>query len=161
MRMLLDSNFYSILYYNSCIWLTPDLKSELKQSLLSISANALRSCVSQCKFDVSFDNVHKISGKSTPKQLMKYQIALSLHKMVNIIPDQLSFDQVMLMDQTICTSRQLKYQVMRKFKKKIGMNIPANKFYHINNEISFDMLNHSFVHFKKLCKIQYLKYGKT
>ena len=92
---------------------------------------------------------------------MKYQIALSLHKMVNMNPELLSFDYVMLMDQTVCTSRQLKYQVMRKFKKKIGMNIPANKFYHIHNEISFDMLNHNFVHFKKLCKIQYLKYGKT
>ena len=40
-RTLLDSNFYSVLYYNAVIWLTPNLSSDLKQSLLSISANAL------------------------------------------------------------------------------------------------------------------------
>ena len=37
----------------------------------------------------------------------------------------------------------------------------ANKFYHINNEISLDMLNMNIAHYKKLCKIQYLKYGRT
>ena len=45
MRVLLDSNFYSILYYNAVIWLTPRLSLVLKQSILSISANALRSCM--------------------------------------------------------------------------------------------------------------------
>ena len=41
------------------------------------------------------------------------------------------------------------------------MNMTANKFYCINNEIGLDMLNLSFVHFKKLAKIQFLKYGTT
>ena len=45
MRILLDSYFYSVLYYNSVIWLTPEINSVMKQSLLSVSANALRSCV--------------------------------------------------------------------------------------------------------------------
>ena len=82
MRTLLDANFYSILYYNSVIWLTPNLSSEMKQSLLSISANALRSCLN-LSFDVSFENVHKISNKCTPKQIMSYQISLNLHKTLN------------------------------------------------------------------------------
>ena len=92
---------------------------------------------------------------------MKYQIALSLHKLVNANNEFLSFDQVMVMDQIVCTSRQLRFQIFRKFQHKIGMNIPANKFFYINNEISLDMLNHTFVHYKKLCKIQYLTYGKS
>ena len=29
-----------------------------------------------------------------------------------------------------------------------------------NKEIGLDMLNLSFIHYKKLCKIQYLKYRK-
>ena len=161
MRTLIDANFYSVLYYNSCIWLTPDLKADLKQNLLSISACALRSCVSYSSFDMSFESIHKINKKSTPKQLMKYQIALSLHKLLNEHSAEINFDQVMVMDQVICTSRQLRFQIMRKMNHKIGMNIPANKFYHINNEISFLMLNLTFVHYKKLCKFQYLKYGKT
>ena len=45
MRTLFDTNFYSILYYNAVIWLTPDLNVQLKQDLLSASANALRTCM--------------------------------------------------------------------------------------------------------------------
>ena len=52
MRMLLDANFYSILYYNAVIWLTPSLSTVIKQSLLSVSACALRSCLSHDGFDI-------------------------------------------------------------------------------------------------------------
>ena len=37
----------------------------------------------------------------------------------------------------------------------------ANKFYALSNLISLGMPNLTFVHFKKLEKIQFLKYGKT
>ena len=103
----------------------------------------------------------EIVKKSTPKQIMKYQIALSLHRLLNSMDEELSLDQVMVMDQAICTSRQLRFQVQRKFNQKVGMNIPINKFYYINDEIGFDMLNLSYVHYKRLCKFQYLKYGNT
>ena len=112
-------------------------------------------------YDVSFENVHKFNKKSTPKQLMKYQIALSLHRLINDSSEHLNFDHIMVLDQLICTRRQLKFEIIRKFNNKIGMNIQANKFYYINSEISLDMLNMSFVHYKKLCKIQYLKFGNT
>ena len=46
-------------------------------------------------------------------------------------------------------------------RRKIGMNTTANKFYCITDLIGLDQLNLSFVHFKKLAKIQFLKYGKT
>ena len=59
MRTLLDSNFYSILYYNAVLWLTPELSSVMKQALLSISANALRSCMMSYCNDISFETIHK------------------------------------------------------------------------------------------------------
>ena len=65
MRTLLDAHFYSVLYYNAVIWLTPTLASDLKHSLLSISANALRSCLMFKGFDISFDFIHKIQ-KNVP-----------------------------------------------------------------------------------------------
>ena len=80
MRLLLDSNFYSVLYYNASIWLTPSLDSSSKQSLLSLSANALRSCLMHDGFDVLFDKLHVIHKKSVPCQIMYYQLALSLHR---------------------------------------------------------------------------------
>ena len=49
-RTLLDSYFYSVLYYNANIWLTPDLNSVMKHDLLAISANGLRACMSAKTF---------------------------------------------------------------------------------------------------------------
>ena len=43
------------IYYNAGIWLTPELSAVMKQSLLSISANALRSCMMSFNCDVSFE----------------------------------------------------------------------------------------------------------
>ena len=59
-----------------------------------------------------------------------------------------------------------KYHPVMGVAYKIGLNETANKFYFINNEISLDMLDltfvlATFVNFKKLAKIMFLKYGKT
>ena len=158
MRTLLDANFYSILYYNSVIWLTPNLSSEMKQSLLSISANALRSCLN-LSFDVSFENVHKISNKCTPKQIMSYQISLNLHKTLN--DPVMKTETLRVIEQSVFTGRQITFEIFRHNNFKIGMNTQANKFYHITKMISLDKLNLSFVHYKKIMKVQFLKYGKT
>ena len=64
-----------ILYYN--------LKSDIKQNLLSASACALRSCLMYEGFEISFDNLLKIPKICTPSQIMYYQIALKLHKLMN------------------------------------------------------------------------------
>ena len=56
MKTLLDSNFYSILYYKAVIWLTPDISCESKHNLLSISANALRSYLMCDGFILHFEN---------------------------------------------------------------------------------------------------------
>ena len=161
MRSLLDSNFYSILYYNSVIWLTPSLSCDSKQNLLSISANALRTCLKHEGYDVSFDNIHKNNKKCTPKQIMFYTQAINLHKILNHIDFPESIDHVSLIDQTICTSRQLSFQIFKNNKTKIGMNTLANKLHFISGTVSFSMLNMGFVHFKKLAKIQFLKFGRT
>ena len=42
-----------------------------------------------------------------------------------------------------------------------NMNTTANKLYYINKQIGLQALSLGFVHFKKLMKIQFLKYGKT
>ena len=57
--------------------------------------------------------------------------------------------------------RQLKFKIFRNKQLKVGLNMSANKFHCVSDLISYDMLNLSFVHFKKLAKIQFLKFGKT
>ena len=158
MRALLDANFFSILYYNSVVWLTPNLCPEMKQSLLSISANALRTCLN-LSYDLSFENVHKLSKKCTPKQIMLYQISLKLHKVLN--DPNLKTETINVIEQSVFTSRQITFEILRDNRTKIGMNTQANKFYHITKMIGLEKLNYNFVHFKKIMKIQFLKYGRT
>ena len=69
--------------------------------------------------------------------------------------------RIRLFEQLICSRRQLTFELYRNNDLKIGMNTAGNKFYHINKLIGLDKLNLSFVHFKKLMKIQFLKNGKT
>ena len=95
-----------------------------------------------------------------PEQIMLYQIALKLHKLINDHENVLSFEHVTVMDQIICTSRQINVQIMRKFNNNISINTTANKLYHLNNLIGLKMLNLNFVHYKKLIKLQFLKNGK-
>ena len=46
-------------------------------------------------------------------------------------------------------------------KVKRNLNTTANKLYCLSNKISLLVLNYSFVHYKKLMKIQFLKNGRT
>ena len=161
MRVLLDAHFYSVLYYNASIWLTPSLSPDLKQSLLSVSANALRSCLTHAGFDISFDNLHKIHKKCTPTQIMYYQLALNLHKTLNQDPSDLNFEVITVLDQLVCTRRQLKFKIFRNSNSKIGFNTTANKLFYLNDKIGLELLNLTKVHFKKIAKIQFLKFGKT
>ena len=109
MRLLLDSNFYSILYYNAVIWLNPGLSPVLKQSLLSISAKALRSCMMSNSTDISFESIQKICKKCTPTQIMSYQTSLHLHKSINEMYDYCTSELVTLLSNIVCMGRQLKF----------------------------------------------------
>ena len=161
MRQLLDSNFYSILYYNAVIWLTPQISCVMKQALLSVSANALRSCMLFNCSEISFERIHILCKKCTPKQITLYQIALRLHKLVDGLQKEITFEHCTLLEGIVCTSRQLTFEIYRNNKNKIGMNTTANKLYPISKLIGLDALNLGFVHFKKLMKFQFLKNGKT
>ena len=161
MRLLLDANFYSILYYNAVIWLTPSLSSDSKQSLLSISATALRSCLMHEGFDISFDNLHKTHKKCTPSQIMNYQLALNLHKTLNFDENDPSFEIISVLDQLICTRRQTMFRIFRNSNSKIGFNTTANKYFYLNDKIGLEQLSLNFLRFKKAMKIKFLKYGTT
>ena len=113
------------------------------------------------EYDISFINVHKINNKCTPNQIMLYQISLSLYKLVNEsnMPSSTAF--IKLMEQIVCTSRQVMFEMHRTNQSKIGMNAIENKLYHINKLIVMDKLNWSFTRFKKHMKLQFLKFGNT
>ena len=143
------------------LWLTPQLCTLSKQALLSISANALRSCMLTNCSDISFIRIHSICKKCTPTQIMSYQAAIHLFKVINESFNYCTTDHAILYNNIVCTGRQLKFELFRSNSTKIGMNSLANKFHQISKLISLDVLNLGFVHFKKIAKIQFLRNGKT
>ena len=44
----------------------------------------------------------------------------------------LSFELVTVMDQVVCTGRQLRFQILRENRSKTGINVTANNFYCVN-----------------------------
>ena len=109
---------------------------------------------------ISFENIHKTCKNSTPKQITQYTQSLQLFKTITNIHELCTTENVRLLNQIICTRRQTLFQIVRTNNYKIGRNTAANKFYPINGFIGLDTFNPSFVHYKKLLKIQFLKYGK-
>ena len=92
---------------------------------------------------------------------MLYQQAIQLYKTINHENFPNCFEHITVTDQVVCTHRRLTFKFFRNTKWKIGMNMTANKFYSISDQVGMDLLNMSFVHYKKIMKSQFLKYGKT
>ena len=68
MRVLLDSYFYSVLYYNAVIWLMPRIGSVMTQKLLSVSACALRICLLSNNCELLLERIHEINKKCIRKK---------------------------------------------------------------------------------------------
>ena len=113
----------------------PTLKPELKQHLLSASANALK--LAQLHLDrmESFINVHKNTNRAVPDKLLLFKHAVLLHKLFN--------NQTPLLD-----SRQSHFKVIKSSNYKIGNNILSNRLSVLNNKILLDNLNLSLNAFK-------------
>ena len=116
--------------------MTPSISSVMKQSLMSISANALQSCVLVNCNEISFETVHSVCEKSTPKQILLYQVALKLHKILEELDEKCTFEHVTILSNTLCTSRQTTFEILKDNRSKIGLNTTANKLYHINKQLA-------------------------
>ena len=69
LKGLLTSNYFSVLYYNSEIWHLPTLNPQLKQKLLSASANAVKLCLSKLPSNTSYETIQRLAKRATPTQM--------------------------------------------------------------------------------------------
>ena len=111
--------------------------------------------------EISFEDVHKSCKKSTPKQITNYQMSLKLHKILNEQSFDCSLEYVRVIDQIVCPRRQILFRIFKTNNYRIGMNTTANKLFYLNDLITLDSISYGYVHFKKIMKVQFLKYGKT
>ncbi len=101
---ILTSKFYSILYYNSEVWVLNNLNANHKRSLQSTSASALKMALHYPKHNIKYINLHRITLRASPEMFSMYKLALLLFKVYN---DYLSIDEcVQLNVSQYFTSRQ-------------------------------------------------------
>ena len=126
----------------------PTLKPELKQHLLSASANALKLAQRHTDLMESFINVHKNLNRATPDGILMFKHAVLLHKLFNNQTPTMEWADLHF-KQTF-NSRQTSFRVVRSSNFKIGNNILSNRLSILNNKIPLNDLNLSLNTFK--CK---------
>jgi hypothetical protein len=155
-KMLLTSNFYSTLYYNSEIWLSNNLDNNSKQNLLSASAKALRLTRPLGTTVLSFEELHKVCKQSTPSQIALFKLSIELYKLFN--SENVSMNYTRLANQIVVGRRQNFFMCFHQNNYKIGLNFLINKFYHLNGKISLDLFNLNLVGFKYRMKRMFKTY---
>ena len=150
LALLITSNFYSILYYNSEIWNISTLNSKLKQDLLSASASALKICTPSYHMMMSFYELHNINNRATPTQMSHYKLALTMFTLFN--KQEPTLDWVDLNFQQIFNQRNTTLNFVNSSNYKVGQNILCNRLTCLNNKIEQNWLNISKESFKIKCK---------
>ena len=151
---LLTSNFYSILYYNSEIWLIPTITQINKKLLLSASSNALKMAHNYRFPYMSFEALHRISNRATPTMFSHYKLALMLHILYNT--EVYTTEWIHLNVNHVITSRQTSFHINKTNNLNVGMNALANRLNLINDKIPLELLNKSYNSFKIECKKLFL-----
>ena len=137
------------------MWHTPILKQSLKAKLLSSSSRALLCTRATDVWMLSFEELHEMAGRATPKMLMHYKMALQLYKTVNLrVPKP---DWVSIMHNSVITSRQTNFITNKTNNYRVGMNALSNRLWHINDKINLDWLNLGIESYKIKCKNLFLK----
>ena len=153
---LITSNVLSILYYNSEIWHLPNLKGNLKQKLLSVSAKAIKISMYYPDPMISFDEIHAMNNRALPGSLLQYKLAIQLFKLYNTNTHSMEWVELNL--NQILTSRQTTFSVLKTNNTKVGLNILVNRLSVLNGKIPLKWLNGSMESFKVKCKNLLLKW---
>ena len=154
LKMLITSNFYSILFYNCDVWLIPSLKPQLKKQILSASAKALFMITPNFNNSISHDQVHSLNNRATPNQIMIFKHAILLYKIWN---EKVHSKEWMALNfQQNFNERNNTVNVFETNNLKVGKNLPVNRLKLINGLINYEWLNLSANSFKVLCKRKFL-----
>ena len=147
------NNFQWYKKYNADIWLLPSLTRQTWTMLMSASASPLKLCYRMYDRSISFERLHELMKRPTPKTLMEFKHALILHKVYNTeVPNQnwlnLFFNQNF-------NNRNPKANFIDTSRFKQGKNLLSNRFTCINNRIPYKMFNLKYGAFKIWCKNEF------
>ena len=80
---IFNSNYYSILFYNSDMQLIPSLSNSMKNNLLTASAKPLKICHPAYNNLISYKHLHQYLKQATPSAITRYKDALLRYKTYN------------------------------------------------------------------------------
>ena len=152
--LLLTSNFYSVLYYNCEVWLSQELRGQIKQQILAASAYALKIINNVSDLRISYQQLHNQEKRATPMRFAKYKLALQLYKIYNKVDE--NNDWIDMNDQQNFNARNEYFHINDVSRTKVGRNIMCNRLPCLNGEIRLDWLNLSLNAFKLKAKSIYL-----
>ena len=130
------------------------IKPPIKNAILSASARALRVCLKNYDWYVSFEDLHAMAKRATPEKLMLYKLSLQLFKIFNYSIPVTEWD--LLNQNIIFTSRQTKFKTTKQNRLRLGMNTMSNRLWILNDKIPLDWLNLSLETFKIKMKSMFI-----
>ena len=148
------SNYYSILFYNSEIWLLPSLTKTTKNSLLTASAKPLKMCYPAYNNLVSYNQLHVTLKRATPTSITNYNHALLLHKVYN--SESPNHDWIEIHFNQNFNNRLNNANFHDTSNNKQGKNLLSNRFASISNKIPYTWLNMPYKSFKEKSKLLFL-----
>ena len=153
-KMLLTSNFYSVLYYNCEVWLSSELKVHVKQQLLAASSRALKVINNVSDLRISYLQLHIQEKRATPMKFVKYKLAVQLHKIYNRVDD--NDDWLDMNEQQNFNARNENFHINDYSRAKIGRNVLCNRLTCLNGELKLEWLNLTSLAFKLKAKSIFL-----
>ena len=103
----------------------------------------------------SYIDLHKMSKRATPNQILIYKHAILLFKLYN--NTQSSLEWIALNFQQILKSRQLNFSISCNNSYKIGKNKLCNRLSLLNNKIPLSWLALTLESYKIKCKDKFLQ----
>ena len=99
---------------------------------------------------MSFDTLHSLNKRATPKQFTTYRHGLLLHKYYNDETKSNNWLDLFFNQQFNNRCDSVNFVDTKTY--KIGNNILANRFTILNGKVKFDWLNLPFNSYKMKCK---------
>ena len=149
------SLFYSRLYYGAKVWLHAGLSAAIKKKLWQASSRMLRITQKDWNCEKSFEELHKITRRATPKMWSNYVHCCALFDVVENGKPSILLSK--LMENNLVEQRFDGLIFTRSNRLKIGMNCLSNRLMYVSCQLNFNWLMYSKTAFKVKCKTMMIK----
>ena len=151
---LITSLYFSKLYYGSEVWHLPERTNAQNKMIKSASANALKTITNKITIFHTHTQIHNMTKRALPDQMLKYKHALMLYKLYRqCIPNE---EFIGLNFQANLNQRLQYHNFIKRQNYSVGSNILLNRLCCLNNEILQSMTDETYLSYKIKCKKLFL-----